>query len=422
MNDNQNKLAYWVSSAGATDEGGNITFAVADTYDLLKSAKMTFIGAAERVSTTGQVGDYTKAYVKSVDKIVDQVEALSTLEEVLAYSGPPTPAVEYILPEAGNFYAIRDHRYDNYVDGSGFNAGTPSAMKGKVNHTAKSGDLTAGQIWYFDANMKGYCFATGFGLDKATEKAAVDAAQVFTFELKQDKTDMPKTFAVRVPNSSTNAYWYIWDQGNVNHGSVDRNGTTYSANNCQFYVEKITSLPVTIGAFYYASINLPVATYVPAGVEAWVAESEASGTVVLKKVKADVWDDTILPAECPAILYASTPGTYNFKTTSSPGEATSIFSGTVAAIANPTDAMVLGKDDDGHVALYPYTGAYIPGFKMYYEGTTSQVRLDFNATTTAIEAAKRADMREGEMYNINGQQVTKANGLVIVNGKKFVVK
>ena len=132
--------------------------------------------------------------------------------------------------------------------------------------------------------------------------------------------------------------------------------------------------------------------------------------------------DGVLPANCPVILYAATAGTYNFDVTDDAGTFSSLFSGTVAAIANPSNTLVLGKNGEGEVGLYAYTGAYIPGFKMYYQGTADEVRLNFNATTTAIEAAKRADMREGEMYNINGQQVTKANGLVIVNGKKFVVK
>ena len=42
--------------------------------------------------------------------------------------------------------------------------------------------------------------------------------------------------------------------------------------------------------------------------------------------------------------------------------------------------------------------------------------------TTAIEAAESRTMEDGVMYNLNGQRVTRANGLVIVNGKRIVVK
>mgnify|MGYP004443739995 FL=1 len=349
-------------------------------------------------------------------------------EKYQAYCG--TTDIE--LPAAGNFYAIREHRYNTYVDGGSFNPGTPTAMKGKVSHTAKNGELSATQIWYIGSDNKGYCFGTGFGLKNATEKAGVTDAQVFTFEAKSDKADLPKTFAVRVPKDGTNAHWYIWDNTSANYGYVDRNGNTYSANNCQFYLEQITSLPVTVNADGYASLCLPVATTIPAGVKVYVAgNEEKDGTIDVGYIPED---DTVLPANCAAFIEA-TPGTYNFvinntedalaRPLKAASTTTSHFKGTTAAIATPANAVILAVDNaETKLSLAPTTATELPGFSMYYQASQSEteIALTKKGLITALQVARRTDLIDGETYNINGQQVKKANGLIIVNGQKYLVK
>ncbi|MCF0193873.1 MAG: hypothetical protein HUK00_01640 [Bacteroidaceae bacterium] len=429
------------ASMSIADGTLTVTYAESEDVPTLKAELQAYIDALPDYGfSAGQVGCYTQSTVTAVDDaklaalnvIADANATADDVKTAKATLKAAVDALAIVTPVPGTFYAIRDHRYNTYVDGSSF-APAGHVMVGKVAHTAKneSTGLTAGQIWYFDVNMKGYSLATGFGLNNATEKAGVSDAQVFTFEAKNDQTGLPKTFAVRVPNSNTNTYWYIWDNTTTTttdkYGYVDRNGEKYSANNCQFYIDKIKSLPVTIGSTGYASVNLPVATIIPEGVEAWVAGTEKDGKLPLSKIK----DTNILPANCAVILYTASPDTYNFVITTSDDVVANTFSGTVAAQAlnESVTTMVLGNDATSGVGLYNYAPTeaadkYIPGFKMYYETTTpaSEVRVQWIDTTTAIEAAKRTDMREGEMYNLNGQQVTKANGLVIVNGRKFIVK
>ncbi|MCF0199265.1 MAG: hypothetical protein HUK02_08075 [Bacteroidaceae bacterium] len=408
INDNNSTLGYWNTSAAKTDGGGKIQFIEAAEEDLLNSAKQTFLGGVGATQTSGQIGDYTQAYIDVVKPIAE----LNDLEAVLTYEGEHAPDAEYILPTPNAFYAIKDYRYNTYADGSSF------PVANKVSHTTAEAGLSASQIWYFDNEMKGYCLGTGYGIKNCTEKAGIDDAQVFTFEIK-DVTKIPATFAVRVPNNNINSYWYVWNTGSEKYGSIDRNGATYTANNCQFYIEKVTTLPITIGETGYASLNLPVATTIPAGVEAWYASATAvDGVIALKKIT-----DDILPANCAVILYTATPNTYDFTITTG-GTATSDFSGTIAAELKPATGTtyVLGKVNDA-VGLYEYTGTSLPGFKMYYhDATGGNIRLQFDEITTAISAAKDNTLREGVMYNLSGQRVTKANGIVIVNGKKLVVK
>lgn len=71
------------------------------------------------------------------------------------------------------------------------------------------------------------------------------------------------------------------------------------------------------------------------------------------------------------------------------------------------------------------TGAYINGFRAYFDGFTSAPSLSFEDTTTGITIVKQADEldMDGKAYNLNGQRVNSATkGLYIINGRKVVIK
>ena len=226
-------------------------------------------------------------------------------------------------------------------------------------------------------------------------------------------------------NANPNGRW-LYDNGNATNGTtptpkLDRN-STYVANNCEWKVTEVTQLPVTIGATGFATLNLPVPTIIPDDVEAWVASTEADNErISITRIK-----DGILPANCAVILYTTNPGEKFFDTnTTESGTATSAFDGTTAATLRTSDNIfVLGLVDD-NVGLYSYTGSYIPGFKLYYVNaatTGNNIRLQWTEMTTTIQAAHDTSLHDGITYNINGHRVTKANGLVIINGKKVVIR
>ena len=71
------------------------------------------------------------------------------------------------------------------------------------------------------------------------------------------------------------------------------------------------------------------------------------------------------------------------------------------------------------------TGAYINGFRAYFDGFTSAPSLSFEDTTTGITIVKQADEldMDGKAYNLTGQRVNSATkGLYIINGRKVVIK
>ena len=67
--------------------------------------------------------------------------------------------------------------------------------------------------------------------------------------------------------------------------------------------------------------------------------------------------------------------------------------------------------------------AYLPAQAAGTNGARSFIGFDFDNTTTAIEGVANVENRNGEVYNLQGQRVSKAQkGLYIVGGKKVLVK
>lgn len=138
-----------------------------------------------------------------------------------------------------------------------------------------------------------------------------------------------------------------------------------------------------------------------------------------------------IAANTPVLLKTSTAGTqYTFMertiTTGDAkveGAANFDFVGTYAATTDIAAGDYFISDNE----LYKSTGATtIAGTRAYIKAKTAGARLvnfSIDGVTTGIEGIKAADMENGNVYNLNGQRVEKAQkGLFIINGKKVVVK
>mgnify|MGYP004443989049 CR=1 FL=1 len=415
------------------------------TTEDVKALAQAQIAEFNTLQAGTEIGYFAQDTYNTAKAAKEALEANETMDNVIDLRNAIKAAKQNVnSPKPGHFYAIRDHRYNTYVDGSLTAPSTVTGMVGKMAHTAKENDkLKAGHIWYFDNDMKGYSFDAGFGVKNATEKAGATDAKVFTFELKDDKTECPKTFAVRVPNgeNNVNTYWYIHNTGAEKYGYVDRNGTTYAANNCQFYIEEVKELTLNVTSAKAATLCLPVACRVPADLKVYTA----TGTVVEKEnrlqlqlIQKEGDNTTLLPANTPVFVWGPAGAyTLDLDVTAASIDGTNIFSGTTAAIAHDTsdNAMVLGREsttDD--LGFFRTTSTSINGFRAYlssskvdelFPATSASVRgikVTFTDITTAIEAA-HSNISEGATCDINGRQVRNiGKGLYIVNGKKIMVK
>ena len=173
-----------------------------------------------------------------------------------------------------------------------------------------------------------------------------------------------------------------------------------------------SAVPVGIGGSGCAALNLPVATVIPEGVSAWNAPDEAEdNTLTLAKIEGGT-----LPANCPVILRAETPGAYDFRITAG-GVATSRLKGTVEAQDTPANTMLLNTTADP-IGLSPCTASRIPGFTAYYTATSGFITIQWDGETSV--RLTPADGAAGVMHNLGGQRVSVPRGVVIVNGQKRV--
>lgn len=199
--------------------------------------------------------------------------------------------------------------------------------------------------------------------------------------------------------------------------SVDDN-----QNRCRFWLEKVTSLPVSVSAAGYATLYAPVALTIPENVQAYTA-SFADSKVTLTPIESTI------PANTGVVIEAA-EGTYNFAITTTEATATSDLRGDVATanVDAASAAYILGKTDAQGVGFFKLnsTDREIKGGRAYYVAPNGGAAAYlFNGNVTGLEAIKTAlNDANAPIYDLSGRKVAKAvkGGLYIKNGQKFIVK
>lgn len=175
----------------------------------------------------------------------------------------------------------------------------------------------------------------------------------------------------------------------------------------------------------YATLNLPFAVTLPAGVTAY--KGTVSGNEVILTAYKQAGE--VLPANTPVLLTATDASSYNFAPAAGyqPSEETG-FLGTLAATAvTANNAYILAKKGE-EVKFYLLNSESntVNANKAYIvvSGGKAQA-LSFNfGTTTGIHAATADAATDAPVFDLSGRRVVKVvkGGLYIQNGKKFIVK
>lgn len=217
-------------------------------------------------------------------------------------------------------------------------------------------------------------------------------------------------------------------------------GTTYyadawrgsgGAEQCNFEIEEVTSLPVTITAAGWATFYAPVTLAIPEGVTAYYSEK------VDDYLQLHALTDGVVPANTPVLLQGDA-GTYYFTTTSTATSTTADESssygdgtlvGTLAAIPsayannNTTYDLTLQNPSTG-IGFYRYKGSEIRGFSAYIpSGNASGVKgMNISLTPTAIEHVETTPSTQNDaIYDLQGRRVNKTGrGIYIIGGKKVI--
>lgn len=174
----------------------------------------------------------------------------------------------------------------------------------------------------------------------------------------------------------------------------------------------------------YATLNLPFAATLPAGVTAY--KGTVSGNEVILTAYKQAGE--VLPANTPVLLTATDASSYNFAPAGyQPSEETGFLGTLVATAVTANNAYILAKKGE-EVKFYLLNSESntVNAYKAYIvvSGGKAQA-LSFNfGTTTGIHAATADAATAAPVFDLSGRRVVKVvkGGLYIQNGKKFIVK
>lgn len=190
------------------------------------------------------------------------------------------------------------------------------------------------------------------------------------------------------------------------------------------YAGKAVTFTASTDGKAYATLNLPFATTIPAGVTAYKKVNGSESSVKLEVYKNE---KEVLPANTPVLLQADAAETKTFAPAAYKAKETTGFSGTLAATAvTAANTYILAKDGEAvKFCKLSATNNQVNANKAYFTLTAvaaNALNFDFGGVTTGIENAVADKANNAPIYDLSGRRVMNAvkGGIYIQNGKKFV--
>ena len=346
-------------------------------------------------------GSYA-TYAGNEGVVIAELEAEGYSPEALAFAQDLLANYAINVPSAG-FYRIKGKTSGKYLAAG-------SASNGKYNMSTAEDATT---IFYFDGNKLTNFYSGMCNGVTSSSWAWVLGNNASTVVFEDGETNG----GYRIHTS--NAYFY--DGGTT----ADRGGSYNTDQKYHnWYLESVTTLPVSISAAEYATLCAPVALNYPSTVVVNTVTINADG------VHLDLAEVTggSIPANTPVLL-SGDEGTYNFEVTDNAPDinAVNVLVGTPVPYAAPNGSYIL-QNQSGKVGFYQVDTTVatpnVPGFRAYIPAQSSEVKAFYFGEADGIKSVDaNLNANEGAIFNIAGQRVAKAQkGLYIMNGKKVLVK
>lgn len=387
---------------------------------LYNSTNYTFGSNYQQYTYSGEQSEFTSARA-AVNEVLSKYSGAVTLDEFNTAKTNLESAVAKATintPADGSYIRIRATRSAD--NGMPYLTSDLSDVENMTTRAALvSGANDAANSIFYYKDQKLIAYGTGY---KATSNSnflgynGIADGTVVTFKAATEARDEYNVF---FNNGDRKLYTQVSDGKYY----TDAYGKDGNHNRCRFWLEKVTSLPVSVSAAGYATLYAPVALTIPQNVQAYTA-SFADSKVTLTPIEGTI------PANTGVVIEAA-KGTYNFAITTTEATATSDLRGDVATanVDAASAAYILGKTDAQGVGFFKLnsTDRAIKGGRAYYvapNGSAAAAYL-FNGNVTGLEAIKTAlNDANAPVYDLSGRKVAKAvkGGLYIKNGQKFIVK
>lgn len=389
---------------------------------LYNSTNFGFGTDYQQYTYSGEQSEFTSART-AVNNLLQKYSGAVTVEDVNTAKTNLESAVAKATintPADGSYIRIR--ATNTAHAGMPYLTSDLSDVEGNTTRAALvSGANNAANSIFYYKDQKLIAYGTGY---KATSNSnflgynGIADGTVVTFKAA---TESHGEYNV-VYKASDGANRKLYAQVSGSKYYTDAWGVDGNHNRCRFWLEAVTSLPVSVSAAGYATLYAPVALTIPQNVQAYTA-SFADNKVTLTPIEGTI------PANTGVVIEAA-EGTYNFAITTTEATATSDLRGDVATanVDAASAAYILGKTDAQGVGFFKLnsTDREIKGGRAYYVAPNGGAAAYlFNGNVTGLEAIKTAlNDANAPIYDLSGRKVAKAvkGGLYIKNGQKFIVK
>ena len=424
-----NHLATWNDARAKGDEGSAFTFVQAESAEDVAAAKaelQSMVNTAKGyLNYIGEgVNKYTQApeHKQPLNSLIGEAEKLLQAEgtkkgEYQAATAEIKAVVDGLIinqPKNGVFYRLR-------CIGTGQNTNKYILPTIKDNRLETKNEKHNAALFYCQDVANGKKTLLAFNNGQYFGNAGGNN----NFAYIAVGNDNNKDFAF---SEGGQKGCYKIQQGNrYIYGESDKmdSGTNPNSNGYYWWLEEVTTLPVTVSAAGWATLYAPVALTIPTGLTGVYTAAVEGNTLKLTALNGTI------PANTPVLIEAA-EGKYNFninynaaaQTAQAAGKG---LSGTLETINKPgTTIYTLQKPENKNIGFYKYNGQTLQGFRAYGEnllGTTSTAEgLIFDkGDVTAIENVEINDGKQTVIYDLNGRRVEKMlKGIYIVNGKKVI--
>lgn len=362
-------------------------------------------------------------YIEAAQTFVDNFDMqTNTREEVLLHVSNINTILANLtinLPEPGTFLRVRNANTKGYL----------SCENGSNNRTAYNGTNDITKIFYYDGQSL-LSFKTGYYIGVTNDNFPTnlsDADAVAAPITFCGSPSNPGTYNIAF-NAARNRYAYA--DGNAGNGAVG--GMVSTDTKYTFWLEEVTSLPVTIGEAKYNTLYTPVALTVPAGIGAYVCRLDGS-TIRLYNVIEDNGQRTI-PENTAVLLYKGDSEETNFnmpvRENYNDQYTDNGFEGTPAtrSFSDYDGWYSLQKTSTGVGFYQKKSGAPLAGFRAYIHQASSNVRMFTfemgDGETNGIDTQKMIRELNAATFDLSGRMISNdaktTRGLYIQNGKKIL--
>ncbi len=432
-------LGYWNNSGAAADAGSQFKIRAVDTdADLLALGKTCAKNSPNTANET---------YLTSGTDLTASASAIEDATTMDALDAAYKAALETAVPDTNAYYRLincHSQVSNKYVttanvcldkDGTMLTAyNADNSIDRKLSRVAEGGALvpqlfqfvsssTSGAYYLRSANL-GYRvgITAGNPLDIPSKDEYATTAVTLNSNTTVNTGD-EKFIKIQMKFGSS----HIINAYGGNSNTILQNYDYPDDQGGYWKIEKITSIPVSIGTTGFTSVCYPFAVQIPdtSNVKAYYGKQLTDGAVLLTEV-----EDGIIPANQGVVLYNESGETsVNLAITTTDNTFANALSGVNARRINYTASSTygLGKTIAGEVAFMVNTSTAVPANKAYIDNsasnTVSAIRLSFG-TVDGIDAATVGDngAKSVKYFDLNGRPVLyPVHGLYITDkGQKVL--